>query len=79
MLNEKVILSPRVKASQHEGKERKSGCRVLRDGVRAVAGLGQARKHKWAMNFGKPGGGHTQFICLQVLVCESHHGEPPIV
>lgn len=71
LLNEKVLLSSRVKPSQHEGKEGKPGCGVLKDGVRAVAGFGQAKKHKWAMHFG---GAHTQFICLHALQCESHHG-----
>lgn len=64
----------RVKPSQHEGEKRTSGCQVLKDGVRAVAGFGQARKHKQAMHFGKLEGAHTQFICLQALVCESYHG-----
>lgn len=65
MLIERVIPSPTVKPSQHEGKEGKSGCTVLEDGARAIAGFGQARNHKWAIHFGKPGEADTQFICLQ--------------
>jgi len=74
VLNEKVILSLRVEPSQHEGKDGKPGCGVPKDGVRAVAGFGQPRKHNGAMHFGKPRGAHTQFMCLQALVCESHQG-----
>lgn len=68
-------LSPGVKPCQHLGREEQSGWGgVQKDGVRAVAGFGETRKHKWAMHFGKPRGAHTQFICLLGSVCEPHHG-----